>query len=146
MTPRDAAQLLIAAVCSQDVQDSVETVSRYGKLNQSGRAVSEDSFPALAKLGDSHSFAEALAVLLSEESVQFLADDPRSTVFVTLSYPNPEVKLEIATHGAEIERDYSRPWLRKEVIESKRPGDLHMTYRFTEQTIFRVGNLLRGEK
>src|SRR5450759_1023831 len=94
MTARDAAHLLIAATCSQDVQDSVDTVHRYGKLTHGGNAVREGAFPALAALGEQHSFADVLATLLDGPSIQFLADDPKSTVFVTFEHPIPEVLLE----------------------------------------------------
>jgi hypothetical protein len=87
MTPRDAAHLLIAANCSQDVQDSVETVRRYWKLPNIGGAVMEESFPALAALGHQHSFADALAALLGSESIRFLDADRASTVTVTFKHP-----------------------------------------------------------
>ena len=146
MSPRDAAHLLIAANCSQDVKDSVDTVRRYGKLPHSGRAVSDESYPALAALGDQHSFADALTALLDEPSIRFLAADGASTVFVTFEYPNPEVRLQITTHGSEIERQYKTPWSPKaKNLNRARFGDRTVRYVFSEQTIFAVGNLLRGE-
>jgi hypothetical protein len=144
MTPRDAAHLLIAATCSQDVQDSVDTVHRYWKLTHIGNAWSD--FPALAALGDRHSFADALATLLDSASIQFLADDPKSTVFVTFDYPKTEVLLEVSTHGWERLQEYKLPWPGKSKTTTRaRTGDLRVRYTFTEQTIFTVGNLLRGE-
>jgi hypothetical protein len=146
MTPRDAAHLLIAATCSQDVQDSVDTVHRYGKLPHLGNAVQEETFPALAALGDKHSFADALARLLDSPSIRFLAEDPQSTIFVTFKHPIPEVFLEVSTHGWEIEREYKLPWPGKAKIASRvHLGDRQARYIFSEQTIFTVGNLLRGE-
>ena len=142
MSPRDAAHLLIAATCSQDVQDSVETVHRYWKLR--GGAVTEDFFPALAALGEQHTFADVLATLLDAPSIQFLAADPKSTVFVTLNYPNPEVLLEVSTRGGEKERPYTLPWPRKTKTFAH-VGDRRVRYTFSEQTIFTVGNLLRGD-
>ena len=144
MTPRDAAHLLIAATCSQDVQDSVDTVHRYWKLPHVGNAWRE--FPELAALGDKHSFADALATLLNSASIQFLADDPKSTVFVTFDYPNPEVLLEVSTHGWERDQLYKLPWPRKRHGTTRaHAGDRRVRYTFGEQTIFLVGNLLRGE-
>jgi hypothetical protein len=146
MTPRDAAHLLIAATCSQDVQDSVDTVDRYGKLPHLGRAVPVEAFPALAALGDRHSFADALTTLLESESIRFLADDPKSVIFVTFKHPNPEVLLEISTHGWEREEQYKTPWPGRKPLPTRvQHRDLQVSYRFTEQTIFTVGNLLRGE-
>src|SRR5882762_1127166 len=72
MTPLDGARLLIAANCSQDVQDSVETLNRYGKLPHLGNKVQEETFPALSALGNRHSFADALAALLDAPSIRFL--------------------------------------------------------------------------
>jgi hypothetical protein len=146
MTARDAAHLLIAATCSQDVQDSVDTVHRYGKLPHGGNAVREGAFPALAALGEQHSFADVLATLLDGPSIQFLADDPKSTVFVTFEHPIPEVLLEVSTHGWEIEEKYKAPWPGKPKITRRaHSGDRRVRYIFSEQTIFTVGNLLRGE-
>jgi hypothetical protein len=144
MTPRDAAHLLIAATCSQDVQDSVDTVHRYGKLPHVGNAWRD--FPALAALGEQHTFADALATLLDSASIQFLADDPKSTVFVTFDYPNTEVLLEVSTHHWERPQEYKLPWPRK--TKTTTPayiGDRQVRYSFSQQTIFTVGNLLRGE-
>jgi hypothetical protein len=146
MTPRDAAHLLIAATCSQDVQDSVDTVRRYGKLPHVGNAVQEDAFPALAALGDHHSFADALAALLDNDAIRFLANDPKSTLLVTFNHPIPEVLLEVSTHGWEIEREYKSPWPGKTKTTTRAHiGDRQVRYIFSEQTIFTVGNLLRAE-
>jgi hypothetical protein len=144
MSSRDAAHLIIAATCSQDVKDSVETVRRYGKTPHIGNAVQAETFPALATLGDRHTFADALAALLSGDAIGFLAADPKSTVVVTFDYPTPEVLLEVSTHGSGFERAYKTPWPRKAKTVI-RGGDLRVRYTFTEQTIFTVGNLLRGE-
>jgi hypothetical protein len=144
MTPRDAAHLLIAATCSQDVKDSVETVRRYGKLPHVGNAWRD--FPALAALGEQHTFADALATLLDSASIQFLASDPKSTVFVTFDYPNVEARLEVSTHDWERVQEYKLPWPRKSKTTTRaHVGDRHVRYIFSEQTIFTVGNLLRGE-
>jgi hypothetical protein len=147
MAARDAAYLLIAATCSQDVKDSVETVQRYGKLPIFGGAIREEFFPALAALGDRHTFADVLTNLLDRDSILFLAEDPQSTISITFRHPIPEVLLEIRTHGSqEIEREYKAPWPSKTKTRSRvTPGDLRVRYTFTEQTIFTVGNLLRGE-
>jgi hypothetical protein len=140
MTPRDAAHLLIAANCSQDVQDSVDTVHRYGKLPHVGNAWRD--FPALAALGDKHSFADALATLLNSESVRFLAEDPRTTIFVTFNHPVPEVSLEVSTHGWERIQEYKTPWPSRAKITSRvHLGDRQVRYVFTEKTIFTIGNL-----
>ena len=144
MAPRDAAHLLIAATCSQDVQDSVDTVRRYGKLPHVGNAWRD--FPSLAALGEQHTFADVLAALLDSASVQFLADDPKSAVFVTFDYPKIEVLLEVSTHGWERPQEYKVPWPRKtKTADRAHGGDRRVRYTFTEQTIFTVGNLLRGE-
>jgi hypothetical protein len=146
MTPRDAAHLLIASTCSQDIKDSVETVQRYGKLPHVGNAVREETFPALAALGNRHSFADALAALLDPDAIRFLAGDPKSTVAVTFNYPMPEVVLEVSTHGSVLERAYKTPWPGKaKAVSRARSGDRQIRYTFSEQTIFTVGNLLRGE-
>jgi hypothetical protein len=144
MSPRDAAHLLIAATASQDVQDSVETVHRYGKLSHVGNVWPD--FPALAALGEQHTFPDALAALLDSASVQFLADDPKSTVFVTFEYPKTEVLVEVSTHGWERHQEYMLPWPRnKKTTAHAHGGDRRVRYTFTEQTIFTVGDLLRGE-
>jgi hypothetical protein len=144
MTPRDAAHLLIAATCSQDVQDSVDTVQRYGKLPHLGNEWRD--FPALAGLGDKHSFADALATLLDRDSILFLAEDPQSTISITFRHPIPEVLLEISTHGWERDQEYKLPWPSKAKTKSLiHLGDRQVRYTFSEQTIFTVGNLLRGE-
>jgi hypothetical protein len=146
MTPLDGARLLIAATCSQDVQDSVETLHRYGKLTHLGKAVQEDTFPTLSALGDHHSFAAALATLLDGPSVRLLADDPKSVVLVTFNHPIHEVLLEVSTHGWEIEREYKRPWPGKKPSPNQvNLGDRQIRYSFSEKTIFTVGNLIRGE-
>jgi hypothetical protein len=147
MTPRDAAHLLIAATCSQDVQDSVDTVHRYWKLPLFGGAIRKEFFPALAALGDQHTFADALTALLGRDSILFLAEDPKTAISITFRHPIPEVFLEIRTHGSqEIEREYKAPWPLKTKTRSRVTiGDLHVRYTFGEQTIFLVGNLLRGE-
>ena len=147
MAARDAAYLLIAATCSQDVKDSVDTVQRYGKLPIFGGAIREEFFPALAALGDQHTFADVLTNLLARDSILFLAEDPQSTISITFRHPIPEVLLEITTHGSqEIEREYKAPWPSKTKTKSRVTlGDLRVRYTFTEQTIFTVGNLLRGE-
>jgi hypothetical protein len=146
MTARDAAHLLIAANCSQDVQDSVETVRRYWKLPLIDNPIQKESFLALAALGDQHSFVDALATLLDGPSIRFLADDPKSNVFVTFNHPIPEVSLAISTHGREIDRTYKTPWSPKAKIKSRTHlGDRQVRYVFSEQTIFTIGNLLRGE-
>jgi hypothetical protein len=145
MTTLDAARVLIACTCSQDVQDSAETVQRYANLPHIGRAWSEEFFPAMAKLGDQHLFRDALASLLSGESIDFLADDPQTTVFVTFTHPIPTVSLEVATHGWEREQSYDIPWLQKpKPTKHAHYGDRQIRYRFTEQTIYAVGSLLRG--
>lgn len=147
MTPRDAAHLLIAATCSQDVQDSVNTVQRYWKLPVFGGAIREGFFPALAALGDQHTFGDVLTTLLDRDSILFLAEDPQSAISITFRHPIPEVFLEIKTHGLqEIEREYKAPWPSKTKTKSRATfGDLCVRYTFSEQTIFTVGNLLRGE-
>jgi hypothetical protein len=145
MTPRDGANLLIAATCSQDVKDSVETVQRYGRLPLIGNAVREETFPALAALGDRHSFADALAALLNDEAIRFLAADTKSTIVIAFNYPTPDVSLEISTHGWELEREYKVPWPGKAKPSRTHAGDRQIRYAFSEQTIFTVGNLLRGE-
>ena len=147
MSARDAASLLIAATCSQDVKDSVDTIQRYGILPVSGGAIREEFFPALAALGEQHTLADVLAALLDRVSILFLAEDSQSTISITFQHPVPEVLLKIRTHGSqEIEREYKAPWPSKAKIRSRASlGDLQVRYTFTEQTIFTVGNLLRGE-
>jgi hypothetical protein len=146
MTPLDGARLLIAATCSQEVQDSVETLNRYGKLPHLGSAVREDTFPALSALGAHHSFADALAALLDIPSIQFLAQHPQSTIFVTFKHPVPEISLDVSIHGSETTQEYKPPWTGKAKIKSRvHLGDRQVRYIISEQTIFTVGNLLRGE-
>ena len=144
MVARDAAYLLIAATCSQDVKDSVDTVQRYGKLRHVGNAWRD--FPALAALGEQHTFADALATLLDSASIQFLADDPKSTVSVTFDHPNTGVVLKVSTRDWDRDQEYRPSWPgNKHARIRTHVGDRRVLYTFTEQTIFTVGDLLRGE-
>ena len=146
MTPRDAAHLLIAATCSQDIQDSVNTVGRYGRLERVGRNVQEEAFPTLAALAERSIFAEALATLLDSKSINFLENDPRSTVVVTFTHPSPEILLELSVKGANFARYYRPPGTSRTSPTTRIPNqDLQVRYRFSEQTICTVGKLLRGE-
>jgi hypothetical protein len=144
MTPLDAAHLLIAATCSQDVQDSADTVDRYGKLIRIGGAIQQEDFPALAALGAGHKFIDALATLLGEGN-QFLADDRQSTVVVTFTDINQEVLLDGSTHQRRFAGIYRTAGQTRRSPALRVPNrDLQIMYRFTEQTIFAIGDLLRG--
>jgi hypothetical protein len=145
MTPADAAKVLIATNCSQDVKDSVISVERYGSLPLQDRPWNSEFFPTLGALGEAHKFLDVLTALLSEETILFLAEDGASTLSVVCKYPRAEVYIEVSSHGTVGERNYLTQWSPKmrPVVPA---GDREISYKFTEQTVFAVGNALRSER
>jgi hypothetical protein len=143
MTGRDAAHLLIAAVASREVQGSVEAVKRFGKLPIYGRNWDKATCPSLAALSHPHTFSDALVAMLEADAVAWFAGDHKTHVTVRFEFPNLEAAIDIATRQQEAERTFRMPW-DPSGMKPKSSGDLHERYQISEQTIFAIGNLLRG--
>jgi hypothetical protein len=172
VTPRDAANLLIAIAASPlagpTVKEAVRTCEAYGSLKELERVSLIERFPkfglpTLASLPAGHSLREALSVLIDSagKGETFHIPDregPLTADFCfVVRFEGPQPWAEILADGSLGEGKpsqmarlvYTSGWMAKG-LRKRRPagrGDLHQTRNISFATIRALGSLIgRGPK
>jgi hypothetical protein len=172
VTPRDAANLLIAVAASPlagpTVKEAVRTCETYGSLKVLPRASRVDRFskfglPTLAKLPAGHSLREALSILIDGIGKGEIFQIPdregplTADFFFGVRFEGPHPWAEILADGSVGQEKISQ--MARLVYTSgktakgfRKPraaqrGDLHQTRSITFATIRALGSLIgRGAK
>tara|TARA_R110000868_G_scaffold123244_2_gene326468 strand:- start:241 stop:711 length:471 start_codon:yes stop_codon:yes gene_type:complete len=153
MTERDAVALIVAAVSAHELKESAAAFREWSGLVQphDQRAWSGETCPPLGLLPRGHCFTDALATLLSTDSLDFLAGDAATQIRVQLGRPRLLATIRISPKGGEEFREYvvdPLPWSRAKTGRglTAMPPDLQELYVFTEQTIYAVALCLSGRE
>jgi hypothetical protein len=155
VTWTDAANLLIAVAGSQNVKDSVKTVIQHGRRlptmpGRRGRLAipktkSDLSVPELLQLPEKHTFAQTLAALIdaaASGSLRSVVDaGVLEEIQVHLRTHSPVDEIDIGYKG-NVERYFYRDF--EKDPNAPVPPDLTHIATFTQRTIVRLGNLLKG--
>ncbi|MFC6739587.1 hypothetical protein [Methylobacterium tardum] len=139
MTADDAANLLIAVMASEQVRDSAKTVHEFGSLITRGDKLLTD---VSSKLARRHTFREGLSGVISLLASDGLKHGGNLSVDVKIEVRDPASSIVMSNDLGEPILSYAPM---TPVKDLRSAGDLYITKRVTQLTIFTIAELLKSE-
>lgn len=137
VTAIDAANLLIAAVASESVKDSVAAVLTYGALSGEHAVVS--GIARFDELPHTHTLSEALVALIQAASAKEIIESRGFSLKISFLSPRAEAKIEWTVNDRSSWNVYSVPTQWPAKSTAKYVGDLERTATVTDSTILYLG-------
>jgi hypothetical protein len=142
VTAVDAANLLIAAVASESVKDSVKTVLAYRDLVADGPI--DMGVRMYDELTENHTLGAGLTSLIQAAASQEITSNQKFNLRITFYSPRPEAKIEWTIDETASWTIYSLPNIFPARRELQKVGDLEKTSAITESTILYLGAAVGG--
>jgi hypothetical protein len=142
ITAADAANLLIAAVASESVKDSVKTVFAYRDLVADGPIAM--GVRMYDELTENHTLGAGLTALIQSAASQEIMSNEKFNLQITFHSPRPKAKIEWTINGSISWTNYSLPNVFPARRKLQKVGDLEKTSAITESTILCLGAAVGG--
>jgi hypothetical protein len=142
ITAVDAANLLIAAVASESVKDSVKTVLAYRDLVADGPI--DMGVRLYDELTENHTLGAGLTSLIQAAASQEIMSNQKFNLRITFYSPRPKAKIEWTINESSSWTNYSLPNVFPARRELQKVGDLEKTSAITESTILYLGAAVGG--